>query len=175
MKIGYGINLLEITAGWAGNGWLLFRKSLRKIWLESKWITPFCVIPAELREQRNIRKGFSIWNVAHGNSSPIVWYFQAFAAVFRYMELNCTDGKRNSGTKFTSPEFYLPFTQNVNRPVWQVNGKQQIIFSTHYPTLQRDSSRHCLIDCFTHYNSVFTNQTQNTVRIFFLDNYLRKF
>ena len=87
-----------------------------------------------------------------------VWYqFQAFAAVFRYTKLICTNGKHTFGTKFTNPEFYLPFTQNVKRPVWQVNGRQPIIFSTHYLTSQGDSSRHCLLDGFTHYNSVFTN------------------
>ena len=33
------------------------------------------------------------------------------------MELICTNGKRDSGTKFTSPEFCLPFAQTANRPV----------------------------------------------------------
>ena len=39
------------------------------------------------------------------------------AAVFRKMKLICTNGKRDSGTKLTSPEFCLPFTQTVNRAV----------------------------------------------------------
>ena len=36
------------------------------------------------------------------------------------MELICT--KRDSGTKFASPEFCVPFTQTVDRPVCHVNG-----------------------------------------------------
>ena len=33
-----------------------------------------------------------------------LWYqFFVFAAVFRSMELICTNGKRDSGTEFTSP------------------------------------------------------------------------
>ena len=31
------------------------------------------------------------------------------------MELICTKGKRDSGTKFTSPEFYLPFAEGKNQ------------------------------------------------------------
>ena len=35
------------------------------------------------------------------------------------MELNCTNSKHDSGMKFTSPEFFIPFrTQLVNRPVF---------------------------------------------------------
>ena len=33
------------------------------------------------------------------------------------MELICTNGKRDSGTKFISPELCLPFAQTVNWPV----------------------------------------------------------
>ena len=31
------------------------------------------------------------------------------------MELICTNSKRYSGTKFTSPEFFFPFVQAVNQ------------------------------------------------------------
>ena len=35
------------------------------------------------------------------------------------MELICTNSKHDSGMKFTSPEFFIPFrTQLVNRPVF---------------------------------------------------------
>ena len=35
------------------------------------------------------------------------------------MELICTNSKHDSGIKFTSPEFFIPFrTQLVNRPVF---------------------------------------------------------
>ena len=41
------------------------------------------------------------------------------------MELIGTNGKCDSGTKFISPEFCVPFVQTVNRLVSvHVNGKQ---------------------------------------------------
>ena len=43
---------------------------------------------------------------------------------FSVVEMICTYGKRNSGMKFTSPEFCLPFPQTVNRSVCPRNGKQ---------------------------------------------------
>ena len=51
--------------------------------------------------------------------SHLSYQLQAFVAAFRYMELICTNGRRDSGTKFTSPELCdEPFsTQTVNRPV----------------------------------------------------------
>ena len=45
-----------------------------------------------------------------------------------YFELGlpvvCTNSNRDSETKFTSPEFCLPFAQTIDRPVCHVNGKQ---------------------------------------------------
>ena len=109
------------------------RKRFRKIRLESKWITTPWIVPAEnFRGQRNIWKGSLVF--ADGMLQTEIrvpflqshlWYkFQAFAAVFRKMELTCLNVKRYSGTKFTSPEFRLPLpklwidwvTQMVNNP-----------------------------------------------------------
>ena len=47
---------------------------------------------------------------------------------FWQVELICMINANDSGTKFTSPEFRLPFAQTVNRTVCQccVNGKQAI-------------------------------------------------
>ena len=42
------------------------------------------------------------------------------------MKLICTNDKRDSETKFTSPEFCFPFAQTVNRSA-HVNGKQVVI------------------------------------------------
>ena len=47
-----------------------------------------------------------------------LWYhFQAFEVVFRKIELLGTNGQCDSGTKFISPEFCVPFAHTVNRPV----------------------------------------------------------
>ena len=47
-----------------------------------------------------------------------LWYqSQAFAVAFQEMELICTYCKRDSGTKFTSPEFCLLFAWTENTPV----------------------------------------------------------
>ena len=43
--------------------------------------------------------------------------FQIFVPFLRWVELICSNGKRDSGTKFTSPEFCITFVQTVNRPV----------------------------------------------------------
>ena len=77
------------------------------------------------REQRDIWKDSPVFFGRSGpnrNSCHVpflqshLWYqFRAFVAVFRYMELICTKSKRASGTKFTSPEFYLPFAQAMNQ------------------------------------------------------------
>ena len=40
-----------------------------------------------------------------------------FKISFRFLQPFCANGKRDSGTKFTSPELCEPFTQTVNRPV----------------------------------------------------------
>jgi len=140
VKIGYGLNCPEITAGWAGNSWLPFTKRFRKIRLESKMNHAFLGHTgrtpgaAEHLERcfQVFPYGMFLTEIRVPSLKSHVWYqFQAFAADFRCMELIRTNGKRNSGTTFTSPEFYLSFTQNVNRPVWQVNGKQPLIFSTY--------------------------------------------
>ena len=86
------------------------------------------------REQRNISEGSLVFPDGMLQTKIRVpflqnhrWYqFQAFAGVFRKMELICTTGKRHSGTKFTNPEFCLPFTQTVNR-LGCPNGKQPLI------------------------------------------------
>ena len=44
------------------------------------------------------------------------------------MELICLNGNRDSGTKFTSPEFCLPFSQTVDRPFARVNSKQPLFW-----------------------------------------------
>ena len=50
-------------------------------------------------------------------STSHLWFqFQAFVAVTWEMELSFTNGRRNSGAKFTSLEFCVPFAQTVNRP-----------------------------------------------------------
>ena len=105
------------------------RKRFRKIRLESKWITTPCIVPAEnVRGQRNIWKGSLVF--ADGMLQTEIrvpflqshlWYkFQAFAAVFQEMELTCLNGKRYSGTKFTSPDMlwyayslFLDYLRNV--------------------------------------------------------------
>ena len=102
------------------HGCLLFTKSFSKIRLEGKW-----VVPAEnFRVQRNIWKGTPV--LSSGNSCTnrvslvkhYLWYqFQTFAVLFRKMELICTNGKSDSGTKYIGPEFCVPFAQTVNRPV----------------------------------------------------------
>ena len=61
-----------------------------------------------------------------------LWYqLQAFAAVFhdRYNELICANGILDSGKKFTSPEYFLPFAQTANRPVCLWIGKQPLILT----------------------------------------------
>ena len=106
------------------------QKRFRKIRLESKWITTPWIVPAEnLRWQRNIWKGRLVF--ADGMLQTEIrlpflqshlWYkFQAFAAVFRKMELTCLNGKRYSGTKFTSPDMlwyvyslFLDYLRNVH-------------------------------------------------------------
>ena len=45
---------------------------------------------------------------------------------FLVVEMICTNGKRDSGMKFTSPEFCLPFAQTVSRSVSHENGKQSV-------------------------------------------------
>ena len=72
------------------------------------------------QEQRHIWKGSPVLPVGMFKTEmcvPVVqshlWYqLQAFALVFRPMELICANGKRESGTKFTSPKSCLPSTQN---------------------------------------------------------------
>ena len=45
-----------------------------------------------------------------------LWYqFNAFAAVFRWMELICANGKRDSGTKFTKSPIWILLTTFPNR------------------------------------------------------------
>ena len=106
------------------------RKRFRKIRLESKWITTPWIVPAEnFRGQRKIWKGSLVF--ADGMLQTEIrvpflqshlWYkFQAFAAVFRKMELTCLNGKRYSGTKFTSPDMlwyayslFLDYLRNVH-------------------------------------------------------------
>ena len=102
---------------------LPFTKSFRKIRLV-KWNTTFWV-------------GSFRWQISESNetSEKVVLMFQteirvpcfqshfwhchlhAFAVVFRKMKLISTNGKHDSGTKLTSPEFCVPFAQTVDRPV----------------------------------------------------------
>ena len=49
------------------------------------------------------------YHVKNGLSLQIFW-----VRVCRLMELICTNCKRDSRKKFTSPEFCVPFTQNLN-------------------------------------------------------------
>ena len=89
----------------------------------------FLGLPAEnFRQQRNIWKSSPVFADGIFQTEICVpflqshlWYqFQALPAVFRgYMELICTNGKRDSRTKFASPELCEPFTNTTNRPVCQ--------------------------------------------------------
>ena len=45
---------------------------------------------------------------------------------YLYMALICTNGKRDSGMKFTSREFCLLSAETVNRPECPLSGKQPI-------------------------------------------------
>ena len=79
--------------------------------------------PENVWEQQNIWKGSPVFpdgifqtEIRVPFLQSHLWYqFQAFAAVFRYMELIWTNGKGDSGTKFTSPELCEPFTHTMNR------------------------------------------------------------
>ena len=42
------------------------------------------------------------------------------------MELICTNGKRDSGTKLTSPELCEPFTQTVNRTITDTHSTENL-------------------------------------------------
>ena len=88
----------------------------------------FLGLPAEnFREQRNIWKSSPVFadgifqkEICVPFLQSHLWYqFQALPAVFGYMELICTNGKRDSRTKFASPELCEPFTNTTNRPVCQ--------------------------------------------------------
>ena len=50
--------------------------------------------------------------------------FQAFAVIFQWMELICSNGKRNSDIKFTSPEFVYHLLKQWTDWFAHVNGKQ---------------------------------------------------
>ena len=52
------------------------------------------------------------------------WHLsRAFAAIFRQIKVICTNAKRDSGKKFTSPEFCLPLNlpKSTGLPMSMVN------------------------------------------------------
>ena len=80
------------------------------------------------REQRNLWKGSPVFPdkmFRTDYSKPILKPVSGFRGRFSVNGTNkiFTNNKGNSGKKFTSAEFFLPFTQTLNRPVcpckWQ--------------------------------------------------------
>ena len=97
---------------------LPFTKIFPKIRLESKWNTTLWVVLSKnFREQQNIWKGGPVfsgrnipnWNSCSISSKPSLKPGSGLRGRFWKMELICTNGKRDSGTKFTRPEFCVPF------------------------------------------------------------------
>ena len=100
--------------------------------LESKWNMTFLVVPAEnFREQRNIWKGSP-------NRKFAFHFFQAISLIpvsglhgrfpVNRTDLICTNGKRDSGTKLTSPEFLRTICLNrgpTGLPMQMVNNSSQ--------------------------------------------------
>ena len=99
----------------------------------------FWVVPGEnFREQRNICKGspvFSGRNIPIGNSrsissKPSVWYHWGLRGRFpvNRTDLICTNCKRDSGAKLTSPEFLRTICLNrgpTGLPMQMVNNSNQ--------------------------------------------------
>ena len=105
------------TMGRMHLGCLPFTKIFPKIRLESKWNTTLWVVLSEnFREQQNIWKGGPVfsgrnipnWNSCSISSKPSLKPGSGLRGRFWKMELICTNGKRDSGTKFTRPEFCVP-------------------------------------------------------------------
>ena len=115
------------------SGCLPFTNILREIRLEYKKEHDFLGLPnGKFREQRNIWKGSPFLEDGTFQTEirvPIVqghlWYqFQAFEAVFQKMELICTNGKGDSGTKFTGPELCDHLPEPWTDRFAHVNGKK---------------------------------------------------
>ena len=92
-------------------------KSFPKIRLGSKGNTTCQVVSVKnSREQRKVWKGSPVSTVGMFQKqirvpfleSLLSYQFQAFAAVLGCMELICTNGKRDSGTKFTKYIYFCP-------------------------------------------------------------------
>ena len=88
--------------------------------------TTFWVVLAEnFRQQQNIQKGSPVFpdgmlrteiRLSFFQSRPSLLQVSGLRGRFSVNGTDFTNGKRDSGTKFTSPEFSLPFIQSVNRP-----------------------------------------------------------
>ena len=102
--------------------------------LESKWNMTFLVVPAEnFREQWNIWKGSP-------NRKFAFHFFQAISLIpvsglrgrfpVSRTDLICTNGKRNSEAKFTSPEFLRTICLNRGPsalPMQMVNNQYECV------------------------------------------------
>ena len=93
----------------------LFTKRFQKIRLESKWNTAFRVwfqrkiSGSNVTTKKVLSPIFSGRNVSNRIRVPI--------GNKTHLDTSCVNGKHNSGMKFSSLEFFLPFAQTVNRPV----------------------------------------------------------
>ena len=113
----YHLQKASGKSGWKVNGTRLSGSLPRKIPGSNGTSEKVVLFPDKMFQTENSCPIFS-----KSSLTPV----SRLAAVFRKMKLICTNGKRDSGTKLTSPEFCLQFTQTVNRAVARVNGKQSV-------------------------------------------------
>ena len=97
--VAYHLQKISGKSSWKVNGTRLFGSSQRKI-SRSNGTSEKVVL--FFRMDYSKRK--FVFHFFKALQSHLWYQFQAFTAVFRWMELISTNGKRDSGTKFTSPE-----------------------------------------------------------------------
>ena len=108
---------------------------LQKVSRKSGWKengTRIIGVPAEnFREQRKIWKGVVLFPRSEQSKRKFAFLF--FAVIFDtsyrpsrplFGKKICTNSKRDYRTKFTSPKFFLPYSQTLTDRFADVNGKQ---------------------------------------------------
>ena len=111
--------------------------------LESRWNTPLGSFQRKISGSNGTSEKVVLFFRTEYSKREFVFHF--FKAIFdtsfrpsrSFFELICASGKRDSGAKFTSPEFWVPFAQTVDRPVCPCKRYTNYIYSKYVLLLKK--------------------------------------
>ena len=114
---GLSLQLANLTHSWVCL-FTIYTERFRKIRLGSKWNTNYWVVPVSYfrSESTGTSERVFLFFRTEFSKRKFVFHFQALAAVI--WKRNCmisTNDKRDSGAKFTSPEFYPQKQRDLSR------------------------------------------------------------